>query len=276
MPTTALAREASNSTTFTDSTGENPKAPDITTITVSNDDAGLITFTVNISNRPELTSDMTVLLFLDTDRKASTGNQESGGADYLLELDPGSVSLFHWNGSDFVTAASSSVTFGYAATGATIHVASADLGNTKALDFYAVAASGIGTDASGKPDFSNVNSDSAPDSGHGNFSYKVLTNVTLSVEAFTTGPSPARAGKTFVASLAANESDTKGPVDAGTVACSATVGGKHLAARGERLANGVATCSWSLPKGSTGTVRGTVSLTAKGKTVVRSFGVRVS
>jgi len=232
---------------------------------------------VNISNRPALTSDMTVLLFLDTDQKVSTGDPNDNGADYLLELDLGSLTLFHWNGSGYVAAArQSSVTYGYDATGATMRVTAADLGNGKAFDFYALAISGIGTDASGNPDFANANGDQAPDSGHGVFSYKVLIKVTLSVAAFSTGPSPAKAGKTFVASLAANESDTNGPVEAGTVACSATVAGKHLSAKAHRLANGVATCSWLLPKGATGTVRGTVSLTAKGKSVVRSFGVRVS
>ncbi len=43
-------------------------APDITSVVVSNDDAGMITFKVNISNRPTLTPDMSVLLFLDTDQ----------------------------------------------------------------------------------------------------------------------------------------------------------------------------------------------------------------
>jgi hypothetical protein len=277
VPAPALARGAAaegNSTTFTDSTGENANAPDITTIVVSNNDAGLITFKVNISNRPALTPDMTVWIFLDTDRNASTG--DTNGAEYLLELDPGALTLFHWNGSDYVAASSqSSVTFGYDATGATMRASAADLGNVKAFDFYALAISGIAIDASGNPDFSNANGDSAPDAGHGDFTYNVLTTLTLSVAAFTTSPSPAKAGKTFVASLAVNESDTNGPVDAGTVACSATVAGKRLAAKLHRVANGVATCSWSLPKTAKGTIKGTVSLTAKGKSVARSFSVKI-
>jgi hypothetical protein len=277
-PASALAREAttaSNSTTFTDSTGENPNAPDITTIVVSNDDAGLITFKVNISNRPTLTSDMTVWVFLNTDQKTSTG--DPNGDEYLLELDPGSLTLFHWNGSDYVAASSqSSVTFSYDSTGATMRATAADLGNIKAFDFFVAAISGLAIDASGNPDFSNANSDSAPDPGHGDFTYNVLTTLTLSVAAFTTNPSPAKAGKTFVANLAANESDTGGPVTAGTVACSATVAGKRLTAKQHSVANGIATCSWSLPKGVKGTLKGTVSLTVKGKTVARSFAVKVS
>jgi hypothetical protein len=279
MPTSALARTVqatSNSKTFTDSTGEDPNAPDITTIGVSNDNAGLITFKVNISNRPTLTDDMVVLLFLDTDRKASTGDSQSQGADYVLQLDPSGVALFKWNGSDFKTAPSqSSVTFGYGSAGATIHASARDLGNTKAFNFNADVVSGITTDAMGNPDFTNVHEDFAPDPGHGLFAYQVLTHLTLSIKAFTTGPSPAKAGKKFAASLAATESDTNGPVEAGTVACSATVGGRHLPATAHRVTNGVASCSWSLPHGATGTLRGTVSLTVQGTTVVRTFAVKV-
>ena len=38
---------AANSVTYNDSTGEDPAAPDITTIVVTNDDAGTITFQIN-------------------------------------------------------------------------------------------------------------------------------------------------------------------------------------------------------------------------------------
>lgn len=280
IPGAALARSGaanSNSKTFTDSTGEDPSAPDITTIVVSNDDAGLITFKINISNRPTMTADMSVLVFLDTDQKASTGDSQDGGAEYVIELDPGSVTLYKWSGSDYNAAASqSSVTFSYDSTGATIRASAHELANTKAFNFYVVALAGITTDAMGNADFTNVHSDSAPDSGHGAFAYQVLTKLTLSVKAFTTGPKPAKAGKRFVASLAATESDTSGPVRAGTVACSAIVGGKHLSASAHRVANGVASCSWSLPRDATGTLRGTVSLTVQGTTVVRTFAVKVT
>ena len=61
MPAVALggdARHASNRKSFPDSIGEDPQAPDVTSVTVSNDDTGLITFQINISNRPALTPDM--------------------------------------------------------------------------------------------------------------------------------------------------------------------------------------------------------------------------
>jgi hypothetical protein len=280
LPTSALAKRSAaraNSQTFTDSTGEDPAAPDITSIAVSNDDAGLVTFKINISNRPTLTADMTVLMPLDTDKQATTGSPDFAGADYAIELDPGSVGLFTWNGSDFVAAPSqSSVTYSYDATGATIRASATDLGGTKGFNFFVVAISGITVDAAGNPDFTNSHADPAPDVGHGVFAYQVLTKLTLSVKAFTTSPKPAKAGKKFVASLAANESDTGGPVQAGTFVCTANAGGKRLSATVHRIANGIATCSWSLPRNVKGTLRGTVSLTVKGTTVTRTFAVKVT
>src|ERR1700690_3643321 len=100
VPSTALgstargSASASNSQTFQDSTGENPAAPDITTITVSNDDPGNIPFQVNISHRPALTPDMLILLYLDTDNNTSTGDPQAFGANYLIQLVPGEVDLF--------------------------------------------------------------------------------------------------------------------------------------------------------------------------------------
>ena len=281
LPSAALgtaSHTTANSVTFNDSVGEDSAAPDITSVVVSNDDAGLVTFKIAISNRPALTPDMTVLLYLDTDQNASTGDATSGGSEYAIELDPGSVALFQWNGSDYVSAASqSSVTFAYDATGATIRASAADLGKTKAFNFFAIAFSGLTTDPSGNPDFTNAHADAAPDRGHGVFAYQVLTKLVLSVQSFTTSPKPAKAGKTFVANLAASENDTSGPVQAGTVACSATVGGKHVSATAHRVANGIATCSWSLPRSAKGkTLHGTVSLTVKGTTVVRSFTAKVT
>ena len=146
MPSTALAQTArakSNSQTFTDSTGEDPNAPDITTIDVSNDDAGLITFKINISNRPTLTDDMVVLVYLDTDRKASTGDPQSLGRRLRARARSGRGHPLQVERHRLRAAPSqSSVTFGYDATGATIRASARDLGNTKAFNFFADAVVG--------------------------------------------------------------------------------------------------------------------------------------
>jgi hypothetical protein len=272
------SRQVSNSTTFPDSIGEDPAAPDITSVVISNDDAGNITIQVNISNRPALTADMFLLVFMDTDQNPATGDPQLLGADYVIELDPGAVALFQWNGTDYASAASqTSLTYEYVGTGATIHVSAADLSKTKGFKFAVIAVSGVTIDPTGNPDFTNIHRDSAPDAGHGFFSYSVLTKLILNATAFTTSPRPAKAGRPFSATLAANENDTAGPVQSGTVTCAATIAFKHIVAASHVVANGVASCLWRIPKEAKGkTLRGKITLTVKGAQVTRSFASKVT
>jgi len=281
VPAVALggsARHVANSTTYPDSTGEDPAAPDITSVVVSNDDAGNITFTINISNRPAMTPDMYFLIFLDTDHNPATGDAASLGAEYVIELDPGVVNLFQWNGSDFLRASSqTSLTYSYLPTGPVIRISAADLGKTTAFNFGTIAASGYTVDASGNPDFTNVHRDYAPDPGHGFFAYQVLTKLVLTVTSYTTAPKPAKAGRPFAASLAANENDTNAPVTAGTVACAATINFLRIPAVTHALTNGVASCVWRLPATSRGkTLRGKITLTVRGVSVTRTFTARIT
>jgi hypothetical protein len=281
LPAVALggdARHASNTKTFPDSIGEDAQAPEVTSVVVSNDDAGLITIQINVSNRPALTPDMFFLVLLDSDKNASTGASDFLGADYVIQLVPGAVDLFQWNGSDYVPAASqSSLTFTYTANGPVIKVSAADLNKTKGFNFSVVAASGFTVDAAGNPDFSNVHRDAAPDPGHGFNSYDVLTKLVLSVTAFTTAPRPAKAGRAFTASLAANENDTAGPVQAGTVTCAASIAGRRLVVARHAVRNGVAVCVWRIPATAKGRiVRGLITLNVRGTSVTRGFSARVT
>ena len=269
----AGSAQAVNSQTYQDSLGENPDSPDITSIVVSNDDTGLITWKINISNRPALTQDMAIPIYLDTDQNANTGDKQSGGAEYAIELDPGQVTLFKWNGSDYVVASpQTTLTYVYDSTGATIKINASELGGTKALNFLVLAFSGITTASDGSADFSKAHGDSAPDPLHGTYAYRVLTVLKLTVASFVTSPSAPKAGATFSTSLAANENDTGGPVEAGTVTCSATLAGTPLAALKHAFANGVATCSWKIPKtAKRKAFKSSVTLTVRGATATRRY-----
>jgi hypothetical protein len=265
----------SNSQSYPDSIGEDAAGPDITSVVVSNDDAANITFKVNISNRPALTPDMLMVLYVNSDQNASTGDPTLGGVDYAIQLEPGAVGLFGWNGSDFVFSQSqSSLTYSYDATGATIHINASDLGNTRALGFAVEVDSGLVVDAQGNIDDTNAHFDLAPDAGHGMFSYTLLITVTLKQTAFTT--TPAKAGKPFSASVAASESDTGGAIKTGTITCKGTVGTVHLRAT-HSLRTGVATCNWKLPKTAKGKLfHGTVTISSHGATLKKTFSKRIS
>jgi hypothetical protein len=281
VPATALggaARSATNSQNYPDSTGEDPAAPDITSVSVSNDDTGNISFQINISNRPTFTSDMLFQIFLDTDSNPASGDPQSLGADYAIQLEPAGVALFQWNGSTYVIASSqSSVSYTYASTGPTIRVNALDLNKTKAFNFGVIAFSGFTFDANGNVNQANVHADIVPDGGGALLAYKVLTSVTLSVDAFTTSPTPAKAGKPFSAGLAVTESDTSSAVEAGTITCAARIGGRAVPVKTKRLVNGIAVCIWSLPKSARGqTIRGTIAFATQGAQASRAFAAKIS
>ena len=78
---TAGAASRSNSQTFTDPIGDSGNAPDVTTVTVSNDDTGLITFRVVVPNRAQLADPDGVFVLLNTDGSLSNG---MSGFDYVV------------------------------------------------------------------------------------------------------------------------------------------------------------------------------------------------
>jgi hypothetical protein len=77
--------------------------------------------------------------------------------------------------------------------------------------------------------------------------------------------------------MAVNQNDTAGPVQSGTVTCSATVAGKRLVPITHAVRNGVAACIWRIPATARGlTVRGLVTLTVRGASTTRGFSARVT
>ena len=82
-----IAGLTANSQTFVDPTGDNlGGSPDITTVRVSNDDAGNLELQLLIPNRTDLTNPDLVSVYLDTDQSVSTGCNLGGGfgADWGL------------------------------------------------------------------------------------------------------------------------------------------------------------------------------------------------
>jgi hypothetical protein len=273
------ARNAANAAVYPDSTGEDALAPDITSTAVSNDDGGLLTFRVAIANRPALTPDMEVLLFLDADRDAATGDAQSPvvGADYALVLVPGEVDLFKWQGGNYVPAEAPSLAYSYASTGPTIKLKTSELGTTRAFDFAVIAKSGVTFDAAGGRVYAHTHQDTSPDAGHGPFTYEVRITVRLSLVAFATAPKPVRAGKPFSVGLAADASDTADAVIKGDIVCKARLAGSGLAVKEKQIVSGIAVCIWSVPKTARRKrLAGSVTLSARGGSITRSFSLTVS
>jgi hypothetical protein len=270
---------ASNSTTYPDSVGEDPLAPEIIQTMVSNDDTGLITIRLAITNRPALTPDMLIELDVDADANSATGDAAGlvPGTDYIVQLMAGAVDLFKWNGSDYPGVAAPSLVFAYDAAGATIRINATELGGSRKLKFAAIAYSGLTASPDGGLDGTNAHADQTPDRGHGAFTYEVRVTVRLKAASLTISPTTVKAGQAFSVSFASTESDTGSPVDHGAVTCTARVAGKALKVRSNRLVNGIAVCAWTAPRTAKGRrVTGSVTLNTKGAAVTRSFSTPIT
>jgi hypothetical protein len=279
--TSAPTLVAANSTTYQDSSGENPAAPDITTLTVSNTDAGVISFKINIPNRPQLAQDMLLLVFVDTDANPQTGDPDSLGADYVIQIFGGEAAFFRWDGSDFTRRAgdppATSLIFAYQG-GVTITISAAELGNTKRFGFAVIAISGIAIDpATGDLDFTNSVSDVAPSAGAGLYAYEVrITPPTLVVKKLTPAPARPTAGRAFTLRLVAARSDTGAAVQNGRVTCVGRVGNARLKAQIQGVIGGASVCAWQIPPTAKGkTFRGSVAVVFEGLKAAQSYAGKV-
>jgi hypothetical protein len=270
-------RATANSVTYQDSTGEDPQGPDITTITVSNTDAGMLSFRIDISNRPTLGQDMAADLFVDTDNNTATGSPDLGGTDYVLELLRGEANLYKWDGTNFVRRFGdpSAVTLSYSyANGVTFRISAAELGNTKKLNFFVIVESGLVIDpVTGDVDSTNAHGDVAPGGGAGLYPFEVKTAPPkLIVKKLVTSPAKPVAGKLFSAKLTVTRSDTGAVLKGGQVTCVGRAGGVALRAKSHRFVGNQAVCTWSIPAKAKGkSFRGSVAVVFEGLRAAKGF-----
>jgi hypothetical protein len=276
------ARTAANRVTFEDSTGEDAQGPDITTVVLSNDDRGTLTWVVNVPNRPTLTGDMAFLIFINSDSNSATGDPQLFGTDYIVELDgpisgPAQIGLFRWDGTDFtaVGVPQSSLIFNYA-NGVTIRLNASELGNARRVQFLVLALTGLVLTPDGQLDDTNARFDAAPDPGHGLYSFDVrITPPRLVVRSVGLRPLTPRAGRPLSVFVTFARSDGMPPT-APSVTCRATLGGRALSASGSSVTGGRATCRWALPRTAAGkTIRGTVTVRSGGLRASRPFSAKV-
>jgi len=273
------ARTLANSVTYQDSRNEDPKGPDINTVVVSNNNAGLITFKIDIPNQAQLSGEKIIDILVDSDNNPKTGDPSpvNPGADYAIELFQSAATLFQWDGQTYSRSAAgpsqATLIFADSPTGPTISISNAELGNTNKLNFQVSAVSGITLDAAGNLDFTNAHVDAAPDFGHGLYAYDVKTApLKLLAKNFKTAPSRPRAGGSFSMKMSVVRNDTGAVLEGGTVNCAAKAGGSRLAARVHRIANKVAQCTWAIPGSARGKAfRGSITVVFEGKKVTKTF-----
>jgi hypothetical protein len=262
---------AAGTTSFADPAGDSDVAPDVTSVVVSNDDQGLITFRVTVVNRSALGPDDVVAIPFATNAPGKAGVREDG-ANFVLGIEGTNVFLEKWNGSSMVDLrpVPSSLRGSLVGSEVTLTVRQDDLvpgfpslAVPTVLGFYVL---GLAFDGNAV-----VAEDDAPDASDQFWTYHLLQPPRI-VVAYLRAPMTVRAGSRVVARIGAAWSDTGRVVKPTKLSCRAKVGSRAL--RG--TAAGPATCSWSLRKGDRGkTLRGSVTLTSGAVSVTRSFTTRV-
>jgi hypothetical protein len=177
----ASTASAANSVTYSNSAGD-PAAPDVSSVTVSNDDHGALTFAISVPSRPTAAPNEVLSVFIDPGMNPNDGaGPNFEGASLVLDVEQGSVDLGKWNGSTFDFSGGSPPTLVYSwANGVvTIKVNAADLQLTS-FDFW------VASIADGTADVPSI--DTAPQPGHGSYRYDVkISPLTLPVPTKSNG-----------------------------------------------------------------------------------------
>jgi hypothetical protein len=257
-----LARSAAY-TSYDDYIEDVQTAPDICASNIVTNDNESLLVALHIHDRAGFAPEDAYSVYLDTDANPATGSLAApgvpAGADMVLQLHDKSSNLLRWNGSAFelVSASAPIFTVWIPDMGPIVIVGLVDLGQLQNINIAVVTANG-------------TDYDFAPDAG--GWSYTV-TPLQLTPGALSVGP--ARAGKQLTAALEVTDSTFDEPLDLGTIACRAKVGGRSLAGRG-RFSDDRVACTWRLPKTARGKrLSGSVSVEYQGVVAKRSFAVRV-
>jgi hypothetical protein len=147
---------AANSGSFLDPAADAETSPDITGVSMTNDDGGLVTIKLTLSNRPTFAADDGAGVGIDVDQNPDTGSVFYG-AEYELDLDGNVASVLKAasNGSYDPVASPASYQASFAGGVATFIFKASDFGITSGFNVYAVGYDRVWIDTA--PDIRAVN-----------------------------------------------------------------------------------------------------------------------
>jgi hypothetical protein len=275
----SFARAAAHKAAFQDATGENPNGVDITSVLVSNDIAGLLTFRINIPSRPAFAEDMRVRVWFDSDSDRGTGltAPDVAGRDYFILWDRDGVRLYRCSGSSCTNATPQRTLGSSYRGGATLTINAAEI-KAKRFRFAVEATTGIRYDPTTRRfDVSNATLDYAPERDRF-WNYNVrLGPSRLLVKSISTTPARPQAGEKLTVRLAVTRDDTGTLLSGGRVTCVARIGASPLRPTSQGFAGRRATCSFAIPPSASGqTLRGLVNVAFAGRRVTKSFSRRIA
>jgi hypothetical protein len=270
---------------FSDAAGDATTAPDITVVSVSNDDQGLITFRATIANRTALGTDDVIAIGIGTNDPDPVVGKRDDSMNFILGLGADGAFLLRWDGKLMagVDPQPGSVTGSFTGGVAAMTVRQEDLApgfpdNSVPIsfDFFVLGILFNGVDVAAQDD--------APDGT--NWSFKLLEPLRSIVTSFRAGET-VKAGSSLVALLGVAHGDTGAAVRSGRVSCKARLGSKPLkgvgkfatvtlTVSGRRVQSPNARCVWKIPKTAKNkTVKGSITVIESGFTATRSFTTRV-
>jgi hypothetical protein len=253
-------------TAFPDAAGDHDAAPDITSVRVSDAKSGWITFSISTPNYATLPTESAVLLFVDADNSARTGD---GGADVALTAVAGEISLDRWEPRSKGWVEDDPPTRARVRNSGnvvSIDVHVSELGSARRFGFQ-VATLDLNSAAQ-----EVLAADFAPnDLSYWRYTLANKPALTLVVAQTIAKPAKPKAGKPFTVGFGVTRSDTGRGVTSGTVGCRVLAHGKKVSATGH-IAGGAALCSFVVPKSALGSVlRGTVTVHSGGLSLARDF-----
>jgi hypothetical protein len=256
---------------FADPAGDGGTAPDITNIAITNDDHGQYTFTVTLA-APYPNAGV-IVLFLDTDKNAGTGDPNLGGPDFVFSDDRSThtFNVAKWDATaqDYLDApfTTASVTVSPDGLTVTFSINKSELGDTTGFNFFGLTFEGDGSDGVNDiVDFPQL------------VSYAYQTIFTLSLA--NGSESAAKVGGTWKVSMSATRSDTNATVGSeATITCVGTAGKKKLAVASKSFVSSgsggstSAVCVFKIPKTlkKKTAIHSTITITDAGQSVSDSF-----
>lgn len=262
------AGPAANSVRFTDPAADvSAGGMDMTNLTVSNDDAGKITFRLEIPTHQSLPVDKEIVFFFDTDRNSGTGSPSGNEFAIWVEGRERLTALYRWDAAQqlYLRVSSVPVTGTYAGGAQTVELNRSGLGGTTSFDFAVCA----GLEDSPTCD------DWAPSTGRWTYEVKLVTRrVAITGLRFT--PSRPAAGQTFTVTASVRRVGWSGQYY-GDAECFARIGGRTAEFLSGVIRSGEVVCNWKIPANAIGKMMvGSVVVSEEGTPeVTRKFRSRV-
>lgn len=265
--------------TFTDPAGDSGDAPDVTSVVVSNNTTGQVTFLVTFPAAPSGT--LGTDIYIDSDRNGSTGDPNVAGAEWDLYQDWSThqYAVGTWNGSSWVDAPATTVSVSTNGAGnqLSFSINRSEIGNTTGFNFWVDSYNGQGGAG---------HEDQAPDNGLWSYTIDTSTGTTplqLSLVKMI-APKTVVAGKSYAAAMFVKRSDSGAFLgDESTVRCTARAAGRAVAVHpaiisltlgGQKVS--ALSCLLTAPRKDSGKLlTGTINASYNGVHLTRSFSAMI-